>query len=60
MYFSEDMQDAQTAVEDTLQEYKKLLESLTDAQRRDVTATLGLRMEELKAQQAAIEESLKD
>jgi len=54
------MQDAQTAVEDTLQEYKKLLESLTDAQRRDVTATLGLRMEELKAQQAAIEESLKD
>lgn len=60
VYFSEDMQEAQTAVQETLNEYQKLLGNLSETQRKDVIAALGLRMEELKAQQAAIEDSLKD
>ena len=40
--------------------YQQLFSKLSDTQRQQVISTLGLRMEELKAQQAAIEESLKD
>ncbi|XP_045213486.1 uncharacterized protein LOC123564179 [Mercenaria mercenaria] len=60
VYFSEDLEDAQTAVDETLTEYKQLLDQLSDQQRKEVISTLGLRMEELKAQQRAIEDELKD
>ena len=60
VYFSEDLEDAQTAVNETLEEYRSLLDRLSDEQRRELVSTLGLRMEELKAQQAAIEEELKE
>ena len=59
MYFSEDMKEAQQAVEDTLTEYKNILEKLSDKQRQDVISTLGLRMEELKAQKMVMEEEIK-
>ena len=59
VYFSEDMKEAQQAVEDTLTEYKNILEKLSDKQRQDVISTLGLRMEELKAQKMAMEEEIK-
>lgn len=59
VYFSDDMKEAQQAVEETLTEYKLLLEKLSDKQRQDVVSSLGLRMEELKAQQAAMEEEVK-
>ena len=60
VYFSEDLEDAQEAVTETLTEYKQLLDKLSDQQRQEVISTLGLRMEELKAQQRAIEEDLID
>jgi len=59
-YFSEDMLEAQAAVKDTLAEYKELLSKLSDKQREDVVRTIGLRMEELKAQEQALEETLND
>lgn len=58
VYFSEDLEDAQEAVNGTLIEYKQLLDKLSDTQRQEVISTLGLRMEELKAQQKAIEDEL--
>ena len=60
VYFSEDMKEAEDAVKDTLQEYESLLQRLSDKQREDVVRTIGLRMEELKAQVDAIHESLND
>ncbi|XP_060571461.1 uncharacterized protein LOC132729669 [Ruditapes philippinarum] len=60
VYFSEDLEDAQKAVEETLTEYRQLLDKLTDQQRQEIISTIGLRMEELKAQQRAIEDHLKD
>ena len=59
VYFSDDMKEAQEAVEETLTEYRQFLEKLSDKQRQDVIASLGLRMEELKAQRAAMEEEIK-
>ncbi|XP_033734964.1 uncharacterized protein LOC117323692 [Pecten maximus] len=60
VYFSDDMSEAQEAVQDTLEEYRSLLSKLDETQKQNVVRTIGLRMEELKAQQAALEESLKD
>ncbi|XP_069123477.1 uncharacterized protein [Argopecten irradians] len=60
VYFSDDMAEAQEAVNDTLEEYSSLLSKLDDTQKQNVVRTIGLRMEELKAQQAALEEALKD
>ncbi|OWF47820.1 uncharacterized protein LOC110453892 [Mizuhopecten yessoensis] len=60
VYFSDDMSEAQEAVQDTLDEYKSLLSKLNETQKQNVVRTIGLRMEELKAQQTALEESLKD
>ncbi|XP_060067176.1 uncharacterized protein LOC132547437 isoform X2 [Ylistrum balloti] len=60
VYFSDDMSEAQEAVKDTLEEYNSLLSKLNDTQKQNVVRTIGLRMEELKAQQSALEESLKD
>ena len=59
-YFSEDMLDAQAAVKDTLTEYKDLLSKLSVKQKEDVVRTIGLRMEELKAQVQATNEALND
>jgi len=59
-YFSEDMQDAQTAVKDTLAEYAQLLSQLSDKQKEEVVRTIGLKMEELKAQEMALNEELVD
>ena len=53
------MEEAQEAVEETLNEYKQFLEKLSDKQRQSVVASLGLRMEELKAQKLAMEEEIK-
>ncbi|XP_052774251.1 uncharacterized protein LOC128212895 [Mya arenaria] len=60
VYFSEDLEEAQAAVNETLAEYRDLLDRLSDKQRQELISTLGLRMEELRAQQAAIEEELKE
>ncbi|XP_038064295.1 uncharacterized protein LOC119734802 [Patiria miniata] len=60
VYFNEDLQDADQAVEETLADFKRLLSQLDDAQRQTVTRSIGLKMEELSAQQQMIRESLKD
>lgn len=59
VYFSEDMQEAAEAVSQTIQMYEKLLNELDENQKKDVVKTIGLKMAELKAQQAAMEEELK-
>lgn len=56
MYFSEDMQDAQAAVKEALGSYEDLLSTLNVEQRQNVVASIGLKMEELKAQLIAITE----
>ena len=60
VYFSEDMAEAQEAVSSTLAQYKKLLDQLSENQRQDVLRTIGLRMEELKAQEQALKDALHD
>ena len=52
------MKEAQEAVDDTLREYRQFIEKLSDKQRQNVVASLGLRMEELKAQKMAMEEEI--
>lgn len=59
VYFSEDMQEAAEAVSQTIHMYEKLLNELDENQKKDVVRTIGLKMAELKAQQAAMEEELK-
>lgn len=59
VYFSEDMQEAAEAVTQTIQMYEKLLNELDENQKKDVVRTIGLKMAELKAQHAAMEEELK-
>lgn len=59
VYFSEDMQEAAEAVSQTIQMYEKLLNELDENQKKDVVRTIGLKMAELKAQRAAMEEELK-
>ncbi|KAG0713007.1 hypothetical protein GWK47_017200 [Chionoecetes opilio] len=49
VYFSEDMEDAQTQVADTLKCYNTLLGKLNEEQRKNVIRSVGLRMEELKS-----------
>ncbi|XP_071797890.1 uncharacterized protein [Asterias amurensis] len=60
VYFNDDLEDADGAVEETLKEYKSLLARLSEEQKQTVMRTIGLRMEELSAQQIMIRESLKD
>lgn len=59
VYFSEDMQEAAEAVSQTIQMYEKLLNELDENQKKDVVRTIGLKMAELKAQHAAMEEEIK-
>ena len=54
------MQDARSAVQDTLSRYGDLLSMLSVDQKRTVVGSIGLRMEELKAQLVAITEQLDD
>ena len=60
VYFNADMQEAQEAVEDTLRCYDNLLSMLSPGQKASVVSSIGLRMQELKAHQQMIEESMKD
>ena len=60
VYFNEDLQEAKESIEETLAKYKSLLSKLSEEQERNVRRTIGLKMEELKAQEAMILESLKD
>ncbi|KAK7481035.1 hypothetical protein BaRGS_00027754 [Batillaria attramentaria] len=57
-YFSDDMSDAQEAVSNTLAAYEALLSELEKDQKDDVVRTIGLRMEELRAQEQAIKDLL--
>ena len=56
MYYSEDLQEAEQAVEATLSQYQALMAQLSETQRQEVQRTIGLKMEELKAQLAMIRE----
>ena len=57
-YFSEDMLDAQEAVSTTLSNYEAVLADLEEDQKTEVVRSIGLRMEELKAQEQAIKDLL--
>ena len=58
VYFDEDMKDAEDAIKDTLDTYEDLLRQLTEEQKANVTRTIGLKMEELKAQLDMIKETI--
>ena len=58
MYFDDDIKEAKSAVEETLQLYNDLLSTLSEDQRQTVISTIGLRMEELKAQLVALKEDI--
>lgn len=60
VYFSEDVMDTQAQVEETLEDYKNLLSKLNEKQRRTVIQSIGLKMEELKAQMALIDDLAKE
>lgn len=57
-YFSEDMTEAQEAVSTAIATYEAFLADLDEEQRKDVIRAIGLRMEELKAQEQAIKDLL--
>lgn len=58
VYFSDDLQEAKSAVEETLQLYDALLSVLSEEQKQTVISSIGLKMEELKAQLIAIKEHM--
>ena len=60
VYFNDDMQEARSAVEETLHLYGGLLSVLSEEQRRTVISSIGLKMEELKAQLVTVKEHLED
>lgn len=60
VYFNDDMQEAKSAVEETLHLYGDLLSGLSEEQRQTVISSIGLKMEELKAQLATVKEHLED
>ena len=47
-------------MEEAVGQYNNLLSMLSETQSRSVVATIGLKMEELKAQLAAITEEMED
>ncbi|KAK3860480.1 hypothetical protein Pcinc_033471 [Petrolisthes cinctipes] len=59
-YFSEDMEDTQAQVKDTLEDYTSLLGQLNKQQKKNVIQSVGLKMEELKAQISLLEELAKE
>ncbi|XP_037793166.1 uncharacterized protein LOC119588595 [Penaeus monodon] len=56
VYFSEDMEDTTAQVQETLQDYHSLLERLTEKQKKQVIQSIGLKMEELKAQMSLLQD----
>lgn len=60
VYFSEDMEDTQVQVTETLNDYKALLGKLNENQKKSVIQTIGLKMEELKAQMSLLEDLAKE
>ncbi|KAG0440410.1 hypothetical protein HPB47_016290 [Ixodes persulcatus] len=50
VYFSEDAKEAEEIVQDTLNDFSELLSGLDAKQQLWVKRTIGLKMEELKAQ----------
>ncbi|XP_072043302.1 uncharacterized protein [Amphiura filiformis] len=60
VYFDEDMKDAEDAIQETLNMYQDLIGRLNEEQKQNVTRTIGLKMEELKAQLDMIKESLRE
>ncbi|ROT81809.1 hypothetical protein C7M84_025036 [Penaeus vannamei] len=56
VYFSEDMEDTTAQVQETLQDYHALLERLTEKQKKQVIQSIGLKMEELKAQMSLLQD----
>eukprot|EP00283_Hemiselmis_rufescens_P011205 CAMPEP_0173435948 /NCGR_PEP_ID=MMETSP1357-20121228/15679_1 /TAXON_ID=77926 /ORGANISM="Hemiselmis rufescens, Strain PCC563" /LENGTH=176 /DNA_ID=CAMNT_0014400989 /DNA_START=32 /DNA_END=562 /DNA_ORIENTATION=+ len=57
-YFEEDLDDAQVAVRETLELYKKTLDSLDDKRKGEMTRSMGMKMEQLKGELAQIMDSL--
>lgn len=60
VYFSEDMTDAENAIEEVLSDYDTLMKEINEDQRRNVVRTIGLKIEELKAQVQMLKDSLKE
>ncbi|XP_076311516.1 uncharacterized protein LOC143225626 [Tachypleus tridentatus] len=56
IYITEDMKDAETKVNKTLEEFQNLLNRLNETQRTEVNRSLGLKMHELKAQLEMLQE----
>ena len=52
------MKEAKEAVQEALRSYDNLLGMLTPEQKNDVVGSIGLKIEELKAQQTMIEEMM--
>ncbi|XP_068223200.1 uncharacterized protein [Palaemon carinicauda] len=60
VYFSEDVIDTQAQVKETLDDYNNLLPRLSEKQRKNVIQSIGLKMEELKAQLSLLEDLAKE
>ncbi|XP_064105584.1 uncharacterized protein LOC135214991 [Macrobrachium nipponense] len=60
VYFSEDVLDTQAQVKETLDDYTSLLSKLNEKQKRTVIQSIGLKMEELKAQMSLLEDLAKE
>ncbi|KAG7153675.1 uncharacterized protein LOC121857143 [Homarus americanus] len=60
VYFSEDMEDTQAHVMETMDDYRTLLGKLNDSQKQRVIQTIGLKMEELKTQMSLMEDLAKE
>ncbi|KAK8747927.1 hypothetical protein OTU49_016233 [Cherax quadricarinatus] len=56
VYFSQDMEDTNAQVTETLEDYSTLLEKLNESQKRDVIQSIGLKMDELKAQMSLLKD----
>merc|ERR1711916_235864 len=50
VYFSEDYEDAQEAVEEVVEDYEALLKTLSEEDARVVKTKIALRIEELKSE----------
>ncbi|XP_011661834.1 uncharacterized protein LOC105437211 [Strongylocentrotus purpuratus] len=60
VYFNDDLKDAKEAVQETLSQFEDLMAKLSEEQERNVRRTIGLKMEELRAQEMMIDDSLKE
>lgn len=60
VYFSDDMVDAEDAIREVLADYDGLMKKMNESQRRTVVRTIGLKIEELKAQVQMLRDSLKE